>query len=122
MLQTLITPAGEHLPEIPWPVYPRPQFRRERWLNLNGWWDFAVAEGETTPAVFPRKIRVPFCPESALSGIGTHFAEGTGLWYRRTVTLPDDFAQHRLVLHIGAADQMLDAWVNGVPVGSHTGG
>lgn len=122
MLQTLITPAGEHLPEIPWPVYPRPQFRRERWLNLNGWWDFAVAEGENPPAVFPRKIRVPFCPESALSGIGTHFAEGTGLWYRRTVTLPDDFAQHRLVLHIGAADQMLDAWVNGVPVGSHTGG
>ncbi len=92
MLQTLLTPAGEHLPDVPWQVYPRPQFRRDRWLNLNGWWDFAVTEGDAPPARFPGKIRLPFCPESVLSGVGQHFAEGSALWYRRTVTLPDDWA------------------------------
>lgn len=122
MLQTLLTPAGEHLPDVPWQVYPRPQFRRDRWLNLNGWWDFAVTEGDAPPARFPGKIRLPFCPESVLSGVGQHFAEGSALWYRRTVTLPDDWAGAQLALHIGAADQVLDAWVNGMAVGSHTGG
>lgn len=123
MLQTLLTPAGEHLPDIPWPVYPRPRFRRDRWLNLNGRWAFAVTSGDAPPpARFPREILLPFCPESVLSGIGEHFAEGSALWYRRTVTLPDDWAGQQIALHVGAADQVLDAWVNGVAVGSHTGG
>lgn len=122
MLQTLLTPAGEHLPETPWTCYPRPQFRRESYHNLNGRWDFAVTDGDTPPEAFPREILVPFCPESTLSGIGTHFAEGASLWYRRRFTLPEGFVKDRVVLHIGAADQLLDAWCNGVPVGSHAGG
>ena len=122
MLHTLLTPAGEHLPDPPWPVYPRPQLRREPWLNLNGRWQFAVTEGAAPPAAFDREILLPFCPESTLSGIGQHFAEGSSLWYRRTVTLPEGFVQDAVVLHIGAADQHLEAWVNGVPVGRHTGG
>ena len=64
---------------------------------------------------------MPFCPESTLSGIGTHFAEGASLWYRRRFTLPEGFVKDRVVLHIGAADQLLDAWCNGVPVGSQLG-
>ena len=27
-------------PEAPLPEYPRPQLRREEWLNLNGIWSF----------------------------------------------------------------------------------
>lgn len=122
MLQTLLTPAGEHLPETPWQSYPRPQFRRAGWHNLNGRWDFAVTEGTEPPAEFPREILVPFCPESTLSGIGTHYGENQSLWYRRRFTLPEGFARDRVVLHIGAADQVLDAWCNGVPVGRHVGG
>lgn len=122
MLHTLLTPAGEHLPALPWPDYPRPQFRRQSFLNLNGAWDFAVTDGDDPPAVFDREIVVPFCPESVLSGIGTHFAEGSALWYHRRFTLPEGFVQDRVVLHVGAADQILDGWVNDIPVGRHVGG
>lgn len=122
MLHTLLTPAGEHLPALPWPDYPRPQFRRQSFFNLNGRWDFAVTENDAPPAAFDREIVVPFCPESVLSGVGTHFAEGSSLWYRRRFTLPEGFVRDRVVLHVGAADQLLEGWVNGVPVGRHLGG
>lgn len=122
MLHTLLTPAGEHLPALPWPDYPRPQFRRQSFFNLNGRWDFAVTENDAPPAAFDREIVVPFCPESVLSGVGTHFAEGSFLWYRRRFTLPEGFVRDQVVLHVGAADQLLEGWVNGVPVGRHLGG
>ena len=77
MLVDLYTPQGEQLkndPSLqPWQRYPRPQLRRDSFLNLNGEWEFAV--GETEPEVYDRRIRVPFCPESKLSGIGEHFEE-----------------------------------------------
>ena len=38
----LLTKWGEALDrERPLPEYPRPQFRRESYLNLNGLWDCA---------------------------------------------------------------------------------
>ena len=120
MLHDLITPRGEALSGQPWQVYPRPQLRRETWLNLNGEWDFAVSEEE--PTSYDRTIVVPFCPESRLSGIHEHFAEGAGLWYRRSVTLPDHFAGKRVLLHIGAADQRAEVFLNGKLIGCHEGG
>ena len=54
MLQTLLTPAGEHLSGTPWPDYPRPQFRRAGWMNLNGLWEFAVTDGGNPPSEFPQ--------------------------------------------------------------------
>lgn len=126
MLHPLYTPAGNHLakhPElIPWDVYPRPQLRRDAWLNLNGYWDFAVSPHGDLPRSYRRKIRVPFAPESLLSGIGEHFPEGSYLFYSRTVTLPAAFTGGHILLHIGAADQMTDAYVNGQLVGHHEGG
>ena len=32
---------------IPRPEYPRPQFVRERWMNLNGEWDFLFDFGNS---------------------------------------------------------------------------
>ena len=122
MLQTLCTPQGEALEGTPWQVYPRPQLRREGWLNLNGDWEFAVSDDADLPATWPMTIRVPFCPESLLSGIGKHFDEGSWLFYRRRFSLPAGFVKDRVLLQIGAADQFLDCFVNGQPVGSHTGG
>jgi len=29
-------------PENSWPEYPRPQLVREKWMNLNGLWDYAI--------------------------------------------------------------------------------
>ncbi len=119
MLQDLLTPWGENLSDTPWQVYPRPQMKRDSYVNLNGRWDFAVSE--TLPQVFDRTILVPFCPESALSGIKEHFAEGVPLWYRRSFTLPEGFNRGRVLLHIGAADQVLECYVNGIAIGSHEG-
>jgi len=103
-----------------WTVYPRPQMRRDSYVNLNGEWDFAVSRD--FPAVFDRKIQVPFCPESQLSGIEEHFSEGIGLYYRRLFTLPEGFVKSRVLLHIGAVDQVAEVYVNQKPVGSHRGG
>lgn len=103
-------------------VHPRPQLRRETWMDLNGKWDFAVQADDKTPEMFDRTILVPYCPESALSGIHNHFPEGSFLFYRRYVRLPEAAAGHRILLHVGAADQALTCYVNGVEIGSHTGG
>ena len=112
----LMTQAGENLTGIPWNIYPRPQMKRDNWLNLNGAWDFAV-DYETKG-----QILVPFCPESKLSKIGTHFDEGSALSYTRSFTLPEGFNRGRVILHIGAADQRADVFLNGKPVGYHKGG
>ena len=116
MLIDLYTPEGENLSGTPWQVYPRPQMRRDSYLNLNGEWAFSVMDGED------RKILVPFCPESSLSGIKKHFPEGSILCYKRTFTLPDGFHRGRVILHIGAVDQVADVYVNDKHVGHHEGG
>ena len=116
MLRELMTTAGENLKGTPWTVYPRPQTKRESYMNLNGAWDFAV-NYENMGA-----IRVPFCPESKLSCIGKHFDEGSLLCYTRNFRLEEGFNKGRVILHIGAADQRADVYVNGKAVGSHLGG
>ncbi len=122
MFYDLYTPEGEVLTGTPWPDYPRPRLRRDSFFNLNGRWEFTAREESDLPAAYDRTILVPFCPESLLSGVHTHFPEGWHLFYRRRFTLPEGFVKGRVLLQIGAADQVLDAWLNGVPVGSHTGG
>ena len=112
----LMTKAGENLKGTPWTVYPRPQMKRDSYINLNGGWDFSVnfeSQGQ---------IRVPFCPESKLSGLGIHYEEESLLCYNRRFTLPEGFSKGRVLLHIGAADQRADVFVNGKPAGSHRGG
>ncbi len=116
MLMNLMTEAGETLSGTPWTVYPRPQMKRESYLNLNGNWDFFV---DYNPM---GQIRVPFCPESSLSGIGQHFDEGSSLCYRRSFRLSEGFNRGRVLLHIGAADQQTNVFLNGKPVGFHEGG
>ena len=116
MLCDLYTAAGEGLTGTPWTVYPRPQMKRDSYINLNGAWDFSVNYEKQG------QIRIPFCPESKLSGIGKHYEEGDLLCYNRTFTLPEGFNRGRVILHIGAADQRADVFVNGKPVGTHKGG
>ena len=116
MLVDLMTKAGETLSGTPWITYPRPQMRRDSYLNLNGNWEFSVDYENMG------HIRVPFCPESRLSGIGKHFNEGSILSYTRSFQLPEGFDRGRVILHIGAADQRADVFLNGKPVGFHEGG
>ncbi len=119
--ECLYTAAGEVLIGVPWEQYPRPQLRRESFVCLNGDWDFAVG-GADEPSVYDKTIRVPFPPESLLSGIGETYPEEPTLWYRRRFTLPTGFRRDRVLLHVGAADQCASVFVNGLPVGEHVGG
>lgn len=112
---------------IPRPEYPRPQFVREDWLCLNGEWQFERDPGDSGLArglverELAERIIVPFCPESALSGIGDvdwlH-----AVWYRRTVTIPPAWRGKDVLLHFQAVDYDATVWVNGVEVGRHRGG
>ncbi|MFJ4603715.1 glycoside hydrolase family 2 protein [Streptomyces griseoluteus] len=112
---------------VPRPEYPRPQFVRDAWLNLNGTWQFEIDRSDTglerglRERELADRITVPFCPESELSGIGeTDFMEA--VWYRRTVTVPADWANARVLLHFGAVDHDTTVWANGTEVARHRGG
>ena len=126
MLQELWTPEGEVLknnPDLqPWNVYPRPQMKRDSYLNLNGMWDFTAQKETWLPKDYDLTIRVPFCPEAPLSGIHGHFPEGANLCYRKVLTLPEGFNRGRVILHIGAADQVAEVYINGKEVCHHEGG
>ena len=99
----------------PWQIYPRPQMRRESFINLNGQWEFSLCYPH-----YDQTITVPFCPECDLSGISQHPEDGQYFWYRREFSLPA--FQGRVLLHIGAADQHLTCYVNGREAGTHSGG
>ena len=107
--------------------YPRPQFCRSAWRNLNGEWDFEFDFGDSGEArgllekKYSQKINVPFCPESKLSGIAyTDFMNA--VWYRRTLKLSKDELSGRVLLHFGAVDYEATVWLNGALVGTHKGG
>ncbi|MBQ3491623.1 MAG: hypothetical protein IJA74_03630 [Oscillospiraceae bacterium] len=78
MLHEYYTQRGENLKDDLWQAYPRPQLKRESYVNLNGLWDFAVGETENAPQTYDRQILVPFCPESLLSGIEEGSFTGNG--------------------------------------------
>jgi len=123
-LRPMLTPWGEKLDrEHPLPEYPRPQLRRESYVNLNGRWQYAVRPAKAKePAAYDGEIVVPFSPECFLSGVMKKVMPGDKLWYRRTFTLAPDFRKDRVLLHFGAVDQSCQVLVNGKAAGSHEGG
>ena len=110
------------MPSVPLQSYPRPQLKRESYVNLNGWWDFTVSASAQLPAHYDRQILVPYCPESLLSGIHTHFPEGSSLFYRRHLPIKKPKNGNRVLLHFGAVDQYAEIYVNQKAVCSHVGG
>ncbi len=122
-MKQLYTPWGEALDKnSPLPEYPRPQLRRDSYLNLNGVWNYTVEDGEEYTKKNTGTIVVPFSPESLLSGCDFQLQSGETLWYERTFTLPDGFRKDRVLLHFGAVDQSCRVLVNDKMVGSHEGG
>lgn len=117
-LTTLWQPAQP----IPWPEYPRPQMAREKWQNLNGWWDYCIqSQSLPQPTDFDGKILVPFAPESVLSGVERVLQPEEKLWYQRQFEVSHT-PEQVVVLHFGAVDFFCQVLVNGIEVGSHWGG
>jgi len=105
---------------IPYAEYPRPQMVRDSYLSLNGKWEFVIErEGETR---FSGDILVPFCPESRISGVMREISKNDVMIYEREFTLEAEFLYGRILLHIGACDQIARVYINGEPVGEHIGG
>jgi hypothetical protein len=117
--------AKDVSPEKVHPEYPRPQMVREKWVNLNGLWDYAITDGKLNSyrdATERGKILVPFPIESALSGVMKRVPENGVLFYRRTFVTPEMPKDGRLLLHFGAVDWEAVVSVNGQKVGEHRGG
>lgn len=119
------------------PEYPRPQFRRSEWINLNGEWNFAFDDKNVGlaknwqgvsaiqlrdgDAPFDRRINVPYCYQASLSGIGDTTIHDV-VWYARAFDHPSLGTGESLLLHFGAVDYRTTVWVNGVQVVQHEGG
>ena len=107
---------------IPLNEYPRPQFMRPDWLNLNGIWEYDTAPADRVPEELTGKILVPFSPEAALSEAARKPGIGDKSWYARSFTLPEGFFRGRLLLNFGAVDQICQVFINGRLAGEHEGG
>lgn len=108
--------------------HPDPQWERAEWRNLNGEWEFEFDFGKSARerrlyecGALSKKINVPFCPESELSGIGyTDFMPA--VCYRREFELSAEEAEKNILLHFGAVDYESFIYINGRLVKTHVGG
>ena len=121
-LKNLLTPWGEQVTDRPLQEYPRPQFRRNSYVNLNGFWQYAITKTAEEPSLYDGKILVPFSPESCLSGVNRQLKPNQYLWYCCEFTLPAGFIKDVVLLHFGAVDSICDVYVNGRHVCHHEGG
>ena len=120
-LERLYTKAGENLQNEVYDCYPRPQLKRDSFFNLNGFWQFSAVKVGQEPD-YKETIRVPYCPESILSGIEKTYKKGTAFYYKREFSLPNGFIKDKVILHFGAVDQIAEVYLNGKLLGSHIGG
>lgn len=116
----ILKPYFEKNSNIPLSEYPRPQFKRDSYLCLNGLWDFILAKANGSAV--SGKINVPYAPESDLSGVLQQVRKGDVLIYNKTFTLPENFNQGRVLVNFGAVDQECKVFVNGTLVGENKGG
>lgn len=113
---------------IPRAEYPRPQFERNAWINLNGEWTYSFDFGGSglerewfKSTGFDQKIIVPFCPESKLSGV--EYKDFINLmWYHRTISIPQDWANKQVLLNFGAVYYKSEIYIDGIFAARHFGG
>ena len=114
---------------IPRNEHPNPNFKRNDYIILNGEWDFEFDFGDSgkernlfsVDAEFSKKINVPFCPESELSGIG-YKDFMAAVWYKKTVEITEEQLNGKAFIVFGAVDFHASVYVNGEFAGEHFGG
>lgn len=101
--------------------YPRPQMVRASYYSLNGKWECAITDEPSLPNFFPYTILVPFSPETKLSGLEKSVGVKQTLTYKRIFNFSGE-SDKRTILHFEAVDYSCRVYLNGVLIGSHTGG
>ena len=120
-MERLLTRWGKELDKtLPLNDYPRPQLRRDSFINLNGEWNYAIYDEYKKFSGYQGKIIVPFSPETILSGVEKLVEPTDILYYQRFF----DFKRtnHRVLLHFGAVDYECKVILNNKLVGEHKGG
>src|SRR5262245_53115555 len=94
----------------PRPEYPRPHFVRDKWLNLNGEWEFAFDDADEGVKSswwerpdLPQRIIVPFAYQAEMSGIKDKSVHEI-VWYARNFEVPKEWAGCDVLLNFGAVD------------------
>ena len=105
-----------------WQEYPRPQMVRNSYLNLNGYWDYHIANDSIFPVHYDGKILVPFPIESLLSKVHKQVSPKEYLFYRRFFSLPKKFLKEVLLLNFDAVDQKAIIYINKQKAYEHEGG
>ena len=108
--------------QIPLSEYPRPQFKRDSYICLNGYWEYAIRKEEEIPSKFDGEILVPFSPEVEKSGVNKTVLPDDYLFYRLNLDLPNEFIKDKVILHFGAVDQIAEVFVNDQFIMKHIGG
>ena len=106
---------------LPLVEYPRPQMKRNSYFPLNGKWRYAIRKTKETEG-YDGEIVVPYSPECSLSGVNRQLKKDEYLFYAKSFTLPENFNRGRVLLNVGACDQVCEVFLNGVSVGRHEGG
>lgn len=120
-MEKLLTRWGKTLDKtLPLNDYPRPQLKRDSFINLNGEWQYAILDQHKKFNGYQGRITVPFSPESILSGVEKQVLPTDILYYQKKF----DFRRtnHRVLLHFGAVDYKCKVTLNNTVVGEHTGG
>ena len=89
-------------------------------IALDGTWELiADPEARLRADSLPegRPIRVPGCWEATVEPDQAIVTA----WYRRRFEVSDQWIGRRAVIRFGAVSYRCDAWLNGVPIGSHEG-
>ena len=104
--------------DIPHNFYPRPHFKRDSFLTLNGEWDLSVLRGNNE--ILIGKVLVPFPVEAPIQNFGQNIELDDKLIYKRRF----DFKKtnDKVLIHFGAVDCETEVFINRRRVGSHSGG
>lgn len=109
--------------------YPRPQWVRKEWMNLNGTWQFAFDDNNVgieenwinNHFKLDKEIQVPFAYQCKCSGIHDVSCHDV-IWYKKKFEVSKEWKNKCVKIHFGAVDYRCDVYINEQYIGSHEGG